>query len=78
MERRIWQDGRRAKRWSELTEEMGRNVSREGGISLGPKENTSSMIKVYGCYGDAVAGGSRGVKRVLTTLLHKIGVTTIS
>ena len=35
------------KRRSEVTEEVGRNVSQDGGISLGPHEDTSSVTTVY-------------------------------
>ena len=37
------------KRWSEVTEEVGRDVSQEGGINLGPQEDTPSVMTVCDC-----------------------------
>ena len=37
------------KRWSEVTVEVGRNVSQEGRINLGPQEDTHSVMTVCDC-----------------------------
>ena len=37
------------KRWSEVTEEVGRNVSQEVRINIGPQEDTHSVMTVCDC-----------------------------
>lgn len=81
MERRIWQDGRKElsngvsslRKWAGMCPEEVESASGRGEYFLYDKS-----LWLFIEDGDAVAGGSRGVKRVLTTLLHKIGVMTIS